>query len=219
MAKFEFKKNEKKKPRPISETKISKPKETYDPIAITNEVEHDIKEEKPKKRRGRPKTGRKNYTTVRLMQSTVIKINALENALGIKTQDETVDQALDRVINSLTSDEKRGMNYGLRCLKRRRISEMQVETKIMQVVRSVLSHFGNKYIDTNGTLKRNKVIEDLDHYDKDLMSALLANKMIHDQYTKKIADTVVFELNKFIDVFEYKNSGKIVLPNTLIELV
>lgn len=48
MAKFEFKKNEKKKPRPISETKISKPKETYDPIAITNEVEHDIKEEKPK---------------------------------------------------------------------------------------------------------------------------------------------------------------------------
>ena len=79
---------------------------------------------------------------------------------------------------------------------------MQVETKIMQVVRSVLSHFGNKYIDTNGTLKRNKVIEDLDHYDKDLMSALLANKMIHDQYTKKIADTVVFELNKFIDVFE-----------------
>lgn len=81
---------------------------------------------------------------------------------------------------------------------------MQVETKIMQVVRSVLSHFGNKYIDTNGTLKRNKVIEDLDHYDKDLMSALLANKMIHDQYTKKIADTVVFELNKFIDVFEYK---------------
>lgn len=119
MAKFEFKKNEKKKPRPISETKISKPKETYDPIAITNEVEHDIKEEKPKKRRGRPKTGRKNYTTVRLMQSTVIKINALENALGIKTQDETVDQALDRVINSLTSDEKRGYELWLEMFEKK----------------------------------------------------------------------------------------------------
>lgn len=107
MAKFEFQTNTKKKPRPISETKISKPKKTYNPDTLTNDVEQELQEEKPKKHRGRPKTGRKSYTTVRLMQSTVTKINALENALGIKTQNETVDQALDRVINSLTSDEKR----------------------------------------------------------------------------------------------------------------
>ena len=113
MAKFELKKNAKKTPRPISETKISKPKETYNPASVTSEVEHDLKEEKNKTRRGRPKTGRKNYTTVRLMQSTVTKINALENALGIKTQDETVDQALDRVINSMTSDEKRAYKLWL----------------------------------------------------------------------------------------------------------
>ena len=113
MAKFELKKNAKKTPRPISETKISKPKETYNPASVTSEVEHDLKEEKNKKRRGRPKTGRKNYTTVRLMQSTVTKINALENALGMKTQDETVDQALDRVINSMTSDEKRAYKLWL----------------------------------------------------------------------------------------------------------
>ena len=31
MAKFEFQKSAKKKPRPIRETKISKPKETYNP--------------------------------------------------------------------------------------------------------------------------------------------------------------------------------------------
>lgn len=116
MAKFEFKKGEKKKPRPISETKISKPKETYDPATTTTAVERDLK---PKKRRGRPKTGRKNYTTVRLMQSTVTKINALENALGIKTQDETVDQALDRVINSLTSDEKRGYELWLEMFEKK----------------------------------------------------------------------------------------------------
>ena len=113
MAKFELKKNAKKTPRPISETKISKPKETYNPASVTSEVEHDLKEEKNKKSLGRPKTGRKNYTTVRLMQSTVTKINALENALGIKTQDETVDQALDRVINSMTSDEKRAYKLWL----------------------------------------------------------------------------------------------------------
>ncbi|WHO86617.1 DUF5388 domain-containing protein [Limosilactobacillus oris] len=119
MAKFEFQKNEKKKPRPISETKISKPKETYNPTAMTNEVERNIMKEKPKRHRGRPKTGRKKYTTVRLTQSTVTKINALENALSINTQDETVDQALDRVINSLTSDEKRGYELWLEMFEKR----------------------------------------------------------------------------------------------------
>lgn len=81
---------------------------------------------------------------------------------------------------------------------------MQVESKIMEQVKSVLSSFGNKYIDSNGALKRNSVIEDLDHYDKDLMTALMANPQIHDQYTEKIANTEVFKLNQFIDVFEYK---------------
>ena len=119
MAKFELQKSAKKKPRPISETKISKPKETYNPTATTTAIERDLREEKPKKRRGRPKTGRKNYTTVRLMQSTVLKINALENSLGIKTQDETVDQALDRVINSLTSDEKRGYELWLEMFEKK----------------------------------------------------------------------------------------------------
>lgn len=113
MAKLKFQKSEKKKPRPINETKLSKPNETYDPATTAIAVEQELKEEKPKKRRGRPKTGRKHYTTVRLMQSTVTKINALENALGIKTQDETVDQALDRVINSMTSDEKRAYKLWL----------------------------------------------------------------------------------------------------------
>lgn len=81
---------------------------------------------------------------------------------------------------------------------------MQVESKIMEQVKSVLSGFGNKYIDSNGALKRNKVIEDLDHYDRNLMRALLANQQIHDQYTEKVADTEIFKLNQFLDVFEYK---------------
>ena len=51
--------------------------------------------------------------------STVIKINALENALGITTQDETVDQAIDRVINNLTTDEKRGYDLWLEMFKKK----------------------------------------------------------------------------------------------------
>lgn len=81
---------------------------------------------------------------------------------------------------------------------------MQVESKIMEQVKIVLSDFGHKYIDSNGVLKRNKVIEDLDHYDRDLMTALLANQQIHDQYTETVAGTEIFKLNQFLDVFEYK---------------
>lgn len=40
------------------------------------------------------------------------------------------------------------------------------------------------------------------------MTALLANQQIYDQYTEKIADTEIFKLNQFLDVFEYKEFWK-----------
>ncbi|WP_349362290.1 site-specific DNA-methyltransferase [Lactiplantibacillus paraplantarum] len=55
-----------------------------------------------------------------------------------------------------------------------------------------------------GVLKRNTVINDLDKYDRDLITALLSNQLIYDEYTEKIADAEVFKLNQFINVFEYK---------------
>lgn len=120
MAKFEFKKDEKKttekKPRPVKKTNISKPQETYDPLKATRKVEKELEQKRPV---GRPKSGRKSYQTVRLLKTTVTKINALENALGIPTQDETVDQAIDRVINSLTTDEKRGYDLWLDMFKKK----------------------------------------------------------------------------------------------------
>ena len=106
MAKFEFKKDTKKeakKPRPVKKTEISKPQETYDPMKTTQKVEKDLETKVEKRRVGRPK----------------IKINALENALGITTQDETVDQAIDRVINNLTTDEKRGYDLWLEMFKKK----------------------------------------------------------------------------------------------------
>ena len=120
MAKFEFKKDEKKsnekKPRPVKKTNISKPQETYDPLKATRKVEKELEQKRPV---GRPKSGRKSYQTVRLLKTTVTKINALENALGIPTQDETVDQAIDRVISSLTTDEKRGYDLWLDMFKKK----------------------------------------------------------------------------------------------------
>ncbi|WP_102279717.1 site-specific DNA-methyltransferase [[Lactobacillus] timonensis] len=82
---------------------------------------------------------------------------------------------------------------------------MKVEPKIIEQVKSVLKQFGTKYLTESGELKRSNVINDLDQYDRELMAALLANPLIHDNYTEMIAGTEIFKLNKFIEMFEYKD--------------
>lgn len=82
---------------------------------------------------------------------------------------------------------------------------MAVEPKVMEHVRAILEQFGNKYITTEGVLKRNSVIEDLDRYDRDLITALLSDELIHTSYTEKIADIEVFKVNQFIEMFEFKH--------------
>lgn len=115
MAKFTFDKNTKKAPRPIAKTDIAKPKESYDPAKVSQQIEETAVPSTPIKKGpvGRPKSGRKSYKTVRLQKQTVLKINALENTLSIGNQDETVDQALDQVIRSLNNDEKRAYRLWL----------------------------------------------------------------------------------------------------------
>ena len=81
---------------------------------------------------------------------------------------------------------------------------MAVESKAMDHIRKVLEEFGDKYLTKDGTLKRNTVIEDLDNYDKDLMTAILKDDLLHETYTSKIADVEIFELNKFVDMLRYK---------------
>lgn len=123
MAKFQFDKSAKKKaPRPIAKTDIAKPKESYDPNKVSQQLEEAAsKATTTTKKRpvGRPKSGRKSYQTVRLQKQTVLKINALENALSIATQDETVDRAIEQVLRSLSNDEKRAYQLWLDMFKKR----------------------------------------------------------------------------------------------------
>ncbi|MCZ0890981.1 replication-associated protein RepC [Ligilactobacillus saerimneri] len=123
MAKFQFDKSAKKKaPRPIAKTDIAKPKESYDPNKVSQQLEEATsKATTTTKKRpvGRPKSGRKSYQTVRLQKQTVLKINALENALSIATQDETVDRAIEQVLRSLSNDEKRAYQLWLDMFKKR----------------------------------------------------------------------------------------------------
>lgn len=83
-----------------------------------------------------------------------------------------------------------------------------IDSKIMEITKSILKDFGNTYFSDKGTLKRNKVIEDLDAYTPMLMKALLANQLIHDTYTESIViddrSVEIFKLNQFIEMFTYK---------------
>ncbi|WP_282803902.1 site-specific DNA-methyltransferase [Secundilactobacillus kimchicus] len=83
-----------------------------------------------------------------------------------------------------------------------------IESKIMETTKSILKEFGNTYFSDKGTLKRNKVIEDLDAYTPMLMKALLANQLIHDTYTESVViddkSVEIFKLNQFIEMFTYK---------------
>lgn len=84
---------------------------------------------------------------------------------------------------------------------------MTVESKILEHIKNTLSQFGDKYfINSEGEqiLKRNAVIEDLDKYDKSLMTALLDDEIIHKNFTTNVADVEIFEVNKFIDMLRYK---------------
>lgn len=81
---------------------------------------------------------------------------------------------------------------------------MKIDTKIMTQVKDVLKSFGNKYMTESGSLKRSTVVNDLDRYDQQLMTALLNDQLIHDEYTENIADVEFFKLNQFIQMFENK---------------
>ena len=82
---------------------------------------------------------------------------------------------------------------------------MKIEPKIMEHTKTVLNQFENKYLSDNGSIKKNKVISDLNDYNKELMSALLDDDLIAKNYTENVNSSIVFKLNQFISMFEYKD--------------
>lgn len=82
---------------------------------------------------------------------------------------------------------------------------MKIEPKIIEHTKSVLKQFGNRYISDTGTVKKNKVINDLNNYDKELISALLNDDFITKNYTETVNSSTIFKLNQFNSMFEYKD--------------
>ncbi|MDL5041864.1 site-specific DNA-methyltransferase [Heyndrickxia coagulans] len=76
-----------------------------------------------------------------------------------------------------------------------------MKTKINQAIKEVLEQFGENYF-IDGQLNKHKVIQDLDAYDKDLLSALIENETIKENFTITINGHIVLQTNKLIELFE-----------------
>jgi len=76
-----------------------------------------------------------------------------------------------------------------------------METKINQAIKSVLLMFGDKYF-IGEIINKQKVIQDLDNYDKELMTKMLSNDVVKSNFTMAISDAIIFNVNKLVELFE-----------------
>jgi len=76
-----------------------------------------------------------------------------------------------------------------------------VRTKINKALEGVLKQFGEKYF-IDDVVNKSKVIQDLDTYDKELLTAFLSNEVLKDNFTMDIAGNTVLQTNKLIDLLE-----------------
>ncbi|MDN6194533.1 MAG: site-specific DNA-methyltransferase [Alkalibacterium sp.] len=77
-----------------------------------------------------------------------------------------------------------------------------IETTLLNNIKTVLSNFP-EYWD-EGTLLKNKVIEDLRSYDKNIITALLSNEKIKETYALSVRDMTIFKVEEFIEMLRYK---------------
>lgn len=76
-----------------------------------------------------------------------------------------------------------------------------MKTKINEAIKHVLQQFGNKYF-IGEALNKNKVIQDLDTYDKDLLEAFISDEILKSNFTIDIAGNLVLQTNKLIELSE-----------------
>lgn len=77
------------------------------------------------------------------------------------------------------------------------------ETVLLQEIKKVLSDY-SQYWD-NEVLLKSRVVEYLRSYQPDLISSLLDNEKIKEQYEVSINGTSIFKIEEFIQLFSYKD--------------
>ncbi|HBI2045575.1 TPA: site-specific DNA-methyltransferase [Enterococcus faecalis] len=78
-----------------------------------------------------------------------------------------------------------------------------MDTRLMKQIKDILKDFPHYW---NGEeLLRPVVIEDLKSYDAVLISSLLKNQKIRENYSVKAGDVTIFKVQEFIDILRYKD--------------
>jgi adenine-specific DNA-methyltransferase len=78
-----------------------------------------------------------------------------------------------------------------------------METKLQSEIKHVLKQFPEYWEDDS--LLKNKVIDDLRNYKKDLIEKLLSNETIRNTYSLKLENGTIFKIEDFISMLRYKN--------------
>lgn len=78
-----------------------------------------------------------------------------------------------------------------------------MDTRLMQQIKEILKEFPQYWVGEE--LQRPIVIDDLKNYDALLISALLKNQKIRENYSVKAGDVVIFKVQEFIDILRYKD--------------
>ncbi|EMF0050199.1 site-specific DNA-methyltransferase [Enterococcus hirae] len=78
-----------------------------------------------------------------------------------------------------------------------------MDTRLMQQIKDILKEFPQYWMGEE--LQRPVVIDDLKRYDALLISALLKNQKIRENYSAKAGDVVIFKVQEFIDILRYKD--------------
>ncbi|MCU9601756.1 site-specific DNA-methyltransferase [Pallidibacillus thermolactis] len=78
-----------------------------------------------------------------------------------------------------------------------------METKLQSEIKHVLKQFPEYWEDDS--LLKNKVIDDLRNYKKDLIEKLLSNETIKNTYSLQLDNATIFKIEDFISMLRFKN--------------
>lgn len=80
-------------------------------------------------------------------------------------------------------------------------SEDVMRTKINNAIKSVLKQFDKKYF-IGEVVNKNKVIQDLHSYNKELLTAFIRDEVVNKNFTFDIEGNKIVQINKLIELFE-----------------
>lgn len=80
----------------------------------------------------------------------------------------------------------------------------QIEPRIIDEIKGIISVFGGKYIH-DSKLNKTNLVNDLRNYDEELITALVNNPYVSKHYLKSIAGKEIFLIDQFEEMLQYRD--------------